>query len=318
MHLIRDTVVDFDKYLKAPQEAAHVKPASNWCQAVIDRLYGEESRRGAYLPWTKTHSYIRLRPAEVSLWAGVNGHGKSALLNQVMLSAMAQGERVCIASMEMQPAATMARMSKQAATVHEPSIQFLKFFHQWTDNKLWLYDQEGRVKSERILAVARYAHEELGVTHMVIDSLMKCGLPTAGDAAWNAQSAFIDQLCTLAKDTGLHIHLVAHMRKGDTERRESDKMDVKGSGEISDQVDNVFLVWRNKAKEDAQQRGQADKDEEPDARLTCCKNRHGEWEGRISLWYRADSMQYVGARGGRAIEMVQYSQPGESAVAFHE
>jgi twinkle protein len=39
---------------------------------------------GALLPWAKTHGAIVLQPKQVSIWAGINGHGKSALLNQVI------------------------------------------------------------------------------------------------------------------------------------------------------------------------------------------------------------------------------------------
>lgn len=152
MQLVRDSI-DFAKYNQPPSEAAHIKPASDWCDAVIDRLYGQSQAPATMLPWSKTHPHVALRGGEVSIWAGINGHGKSILVSHVMLSAMAQSERVLIASMEMKPAATMARMARQAAMCREPSIAFIKQFHAWTDQKLWLYDQQSTVKSDRILAV---------------------------------------------------------------------------------------------------------------------------------------------------------------------
>ena len=49
----------------------------------------------------------------------------------------------------------------------------------------------------------------------------------------------------------IHRRLVAHhLRKPKDENEVPDKHDNKGSGAITDQVDNVMLVWRNKRKED--------------------------------------------------------------------
>jgi twinkle protein len=40
------------------------------------------------------------------------------------------------------------------------------------------------------------------------------------------------------------------LKKPQNEAQIPDKHDTKGSGSITDQVDNLFMVWRNKPKED--------------------------------------------------------------------
>ena len=82
--LVRDEDINFEEYLKTPPEAAKVKPASSFQQTIIDSFYGDNPDPGCYLPWLKTHDHIKLRQGELSIWAGVNGHGKSMLLNQVV------------------------------------------------------------------------------------------------------------------------------------------------------------------------------------------------------------------------------------------
>lgn len=289
METIDDSLIDFDAYLRGPDENAKVKPASGWMQEVIDRFYLEEpGLRGIPMPWKHASKYFRLRPGEVSLWAGINGHGKSLVLNQVMLSAMQFGEKACIASLEMKPVATMMRMSRQAAVAETPAVRYMRELHAWTDGRLWLYDQQGTVKTDRILSVMRYCHEQLGITQFVIDSLMKCGM---GEDDYNGQKAFIDELCSHARDTGVHVHLVAHSRKGRDELGLPNKMDVKGTGAITDQVDNVITVWRNKRKEDAASQGSVDPTE-PDALLCVEKQRHYEWEGKIPLWFHKPSLAF--------------------------
>jgi twinkle protein len=64
-------------------------------------------------------------------------------------------------------------------------------------------------------------------------------------------------------------------------------------------VDNVFIVWRNKTKAlEREQDGTTD-ESAPDALLSCEKQRNGEWEGRIPLWFEPDSQQYVSEMYGK-------------------
>lgn len=291
MNVIDDSSIDFDYWSKIPEDAANVKPASNWCQDVIDDLYGDTYDPGATLPWSKTHSNVKIRPGELSLWGGINGHKKSMLLGQVMIHIMAQGEPVCIASMEMKPRKTMGRMTKQALGLIEPSEQFIKRFHHWTNKKLWLYDQTGTVKPGRMFALARYCFEHLKIKHMVIDSLMKCGIKKDD---FEGQTRFIDQLCSLAKDNNAHVHMVLHARKGADEYTKPGKFDIRGAGEIVDQADNLFMVWDNKRKY-AEMKKQDPKPEiadQPDLLVMVEKQRNGDWEGSIALWM-LDCLQHV-------------------------
>ena len=290
--LVKDNDIDFDKYLRTPPEAAKVRTASSYQQAIIDSYYGDNPDPGCFLPWQKTHNHIKLREGELSIWAGVNSHGKSMLLNQICLSLMAQSERVCLASLEMKTSATLKRMSRQFVGVEEPTMEYIQRFSEWTIDRLWLNDQIGTIKTDRMIAVVRYCIEELKITHFIIDSLMTCGMDHND---YNKQKYFVDELSTLAKDTNTHIHLVNHSRKGERESDVMNKFDVKGAGEITDMADNVFIVWKNKSKEAALNSGGIDPETEkkPDAMLICDKQRNGEWEGKISLWYHRPSFQLL-------------------------
>jgi twinkle protein len=154
-----------------------------------------------------------------------------------------------------------------------------------------MYDQQGTVNGDRVIAVLYYAVETLGIQHFVIDSLMKCGVRSDD---MNAQKEFLDKLCAAARDLNVHVHLIAHSRKGEDEFSPPNKMDVAGSADITNQVDNVMTVWRNKKKEKIVRSGKAKDDDlnAPDCLLICDKQRHGEWEGEIALWFDAPSMRY--------------------------
>ena len=79
------------------------------------------------------------------------------------------------------------------------------------------------------------------------------------------------------------------MRKGESEYKIPNKFDIRGASEIADQVDNIFIIHRNREKED----NNGDKDE-PDCILKVAKQRHFSWEGKFSLWFHKESGQYTG------------------------
>jgi twinkle protein len=70
-------------------------------------------------------------------------------------------------------------------------------FGIFTDKRLWLYDQQGSVKTDALMGVIRYCANELKIQHIVIDSLMKC---VSGEDDYNAQKDFVDELCSVARD----------------------------------------------------------------------------------------------------------------------
>lgn len=295
--VIDDSEIDFGAYLEATDSAHKVRPASEFVDAVIDRLYGEQSAAGATLPWDKTHGQFRIRPGEVTVWTGWNSHRKSMVLGQIVLELCAQSEPTLIASMEMRPEATLARMARQAAGNESPAIPFIRKFHAWTDGRLWLYNHLGSVPWQKMAAVCRYAIDTHQIRHIVIDSLMKCGL---AEDDYNGQKAFVDQLCVIARDNNAHIHLVSHAKKGHDEDAPPGKMDNKGTGTMADLVDNLVVVWANKKKEKEKAKLAPNPDvlSMPDQLLIVEKQRHGEFEGRIKLWFDQKSLQLLESEKG--------------------
>lgn len=298
-------------YFGSPDADPKLRIAECWAGKLVAE-FRTTTPKGHFLPWPKTRDQIRIRAGEVSLWPGINGHGKSLLTSQVALDLVNQGARTCIASLEMWPVKTLRRMARQAIGNASPSDKALGDFIDWLARRLWLYDQHGRADPKHMLAVIRYAAVELKVEHFFLDSLM---MVCRGDDDYNGQKDLVTELCALVRDTGIHIHLIHHAKKLADEGQIPGKFDAKGSGSITDQVDNVFTIWRNKKKESERQNGTVD-ESKPDALLICDKQRHGEWEGKIGLWFDPDSMSYRGevARGfSRGYDLSRpQTEPGAS------
>lgn len=291
-----------------PDELKH---ASIYVDQVIQEFYPSNDHPIGYsLPWVKASGKINFRPSELSLWTGYNGHGKSQVLGHAILHFMKQGAKVCIASLELKPKRLLFRLTRQAAGLRNPSEEYIRAIHQWYDNQLWIFDLVGTTKTARLLEVFQYARQRYGIDVFVIDSLMKCGI---GEEDYSAQKLFIDQLCDFKNMHDCHIHLVAHPRKGQDEYKLPGKLDMKGSGTITDLADNCFGVFRNKLKEDEISK-LGDRVELPviilekyDCLLGCTKQRNGEWEGIIPLWFNLDSFQYLENRHHKPIQMIPYS-----------
>jgi twinkle protein len=264
-----------------------------------------EPERGIRLPWRKVNDRLVLRMGEVSIWAGFNGHGKSETIGNVTISAAVDGWECCVASMEFRPVKWLKRLVRQATGLSNPSHAYVRHVSHWFKDRIWVFDAMGTQKANDILSVFGYAARRYGVKFFVIDNLAKCGF---GEDDYNGQKGFVDALTDFTRMQDVHVALVCHMRKTDAEERPGGKMDVKGTGGITDMADTLVTVWRNKVKEKklrelARGKGEdgdaaildakALDDEQPDAIIQCHKQRNGEHEPTIRLWFDRSSHQYL-------------------------
>ena len=304
MELLNSDQIDFEQYLKLTEAHMKVKDASVFIDELKEDLANPVVVKKIGMPWSKTINEFDFRSGEVTLYAGTNGSGKSLITGQIALGLIKQDQKVCIMSFEMKPKRTILRMTRQFSGTDldnpilknklEVNNQYLERLKTFSTGKLWLYDQQGTTNSGQVIAVARYCAVELGITHIFVDSLMKC---VRGEDDYNAQKAFVDELTALARDHNVHIHLIHHIRKLSSEEVKPNKNDIKGTGAIADQVDNVLLMFRNKAKE-RKIRNNETVENLPDAMLMCEKQRNGEVEDWYNLYYHKDSQQFIEDENG--------------------
>ena len=280
-----------------PEELAN---ASAFLQDTIDAFYKKES--GLFQsPWENLNYNFQFRESELSLINGVNGHGKSQVVGHLMLEAIRQGAKCCVASMELKPGVLLKRLTRQATCAPTPPEEEIRSANKFISQGLWLFSLTGTAKADRLLEIFSYANRRYGIQFFVIDSLMKCGI---GETDYDGQKEFMDKLCDFKNKHNAHVILVTHSRKSENEEKPTGKMDVKGTGSITDLVDNVFIIWRNKIRERAAQAAEnhetlTQKEQEyssmPGALLILDKQRNGEgWEGKIGLDFDFSSNQYLG------------------------
>lgn len=283
--------IDFNYYLAQSDAEEKVRPAGDYLDAVMHVIApAYDTPKNPRMPFA--NCFLEFRPGEVTLWAGENGSGKSMLQGQIM-AGLAERQGICIASFEMKPPMTLARIARQVTQHGRPERKMVQEWLDSTKGKFWIYDQQGTTDARRMIAVVKHCAERLGCKHIAIDSLMKC---VRGDDDYNGQKAFVDDLTAAARDYGIHVHLVAHMRKHDSKNGMPSKMDIKGTGAITDLVDNVLILWRNRQKEKEVETRKAVDHNDPDAILICEKQRNGDWEGRTHLWYSRTTQRFSDKR----------------------
>ena len=277
------------------QESQEIGSFDSYSDRLVKRMTQGYGLIGDKLPWSKTHNAVRLGEGEMSIFSGINGHGKTLLVSQIMTWLMARGRRVLVASMEMKPEETLQWMCSQAAGC-APSKEFAVGWLDRMKDVGHIYDCLDKVPQERILGLVHYAGQELHIDHLVIDSLTMCGV---GREDYSQQAEFVNQLRAAAKMHRMHIHLVCHMRKGSDENEQVGKFSIRGAGEISDLADKVFVVFRNKQREQhlAYRQNGIPYDEkfinQPDVWLKLVKNRQDGTELNFGLYFHKDSMQFT-------------------------
>lgn len=244
---------------------------------------------------------IEFRKGELTVVAGASGHGKSALMGQIALDLASQGRKVCILSLEMPPARTLYRMGRQQEgfavcgripQYRDTAADTLEDFLKQIAPYIFLLDRVGSATPKQVFGAMVQAVTKFGCEHIIIDNLMRV-CPEYGDKANEAQKDFIQNLIALAKRFDVHVWLVHHVRKGQSETDEINKYSIRGAAAITDNADNVILLCRNLAKEKKlENEYRLDIDEaEGDSVLIVDKQRNGDWQGRIQLWFDKQTYQ---------------------------
>lgn len=209
----------------------------------------------------------------------------SLITGQLALQLADAGERVAIMSFEMLPKFTWARMIRQWLGGKTKDVTEVRRFYAQYRQKLFILDHVGAIDPRAVLGAGVVASTQYKCKHLLIDNLAKV---VAGEDDLNAQKNTVQMICDLAHRMNVHVHLIHHVRKGKSESDELGKFDFKGSGAIGDQVDNQVIVQRNRDKEKRRQENiltPVEDSDSPDTFIRVCKQRNGDWEGNLGLWF---------------------------------
>lgn len=195
---------------------------------------------------------VGLYVGEVSIISGNNSSGKSSWINSIILNIIQQGKKVALWSGEL-PATILKiwilnvaagknylRLSNKGDGKYYTPNSVSEKICSWMDGKFFLYNNEYTNKWEQIF----HDMEELcsiGVKLFILDNLFSLDIDIFDGDKNNKQKELILNICKFAKNKKVHLILVAHPRKVTTLLR---KTDISGSSDLTNAVDNVFIVHR--------------------------------------------------------------------------
>lgn len=180
-------------------------------------------------------------------------------------------------------------MYQQIIGHDQPILSESEHAKRYLSERIWLFEAFGTAKATRIIEVFSYARKRYGITHFIVDSVAKCGF---AEDDYSGQKGFVDRLMEFTREHNVHVHLVVHVRKKEDEHKIPGKLDIKGTGAITDMVDNVFIWWSNKLKEDAATNGKINKTDN-DAVLNVVKQRETGEEPLLGLYFHGGSCQFL-------------------------
>lgn len=195
---------------------------------------------------------VGLYVGEVTIISGNNSSGKSSWINTIILNILQQGKKVALWSGEL-PASILKtwilnvaagkdylRLSAKGDGKYYTPNAVADRICSWMDGKFFLYNNEYTNKWEQIF----HDMEELcsiGVKLFILDNLFSLDIDIFDGDRNNKQKELILNICRFAKEKKVHLILVAHPRKVTTLLR---KTDISGSSDLTNAVDNVFIVHR--------------------------------------------------------------------------
>lgn len=258
-------------------------------------------KEGAHVGYRTPYGYLGekllFRPAEMTLWSGASGAGKSQILSDCAVDWIKQGSRICISSLEMKGAQTLKRMCKQVGGIDRPTEAYIDASLQWLEAGLLVYDKIGKAGVDALIEIFSYARDKYGCDQAIVDSLMRIGI--ASDD-YSGQEKAVFKLVEWAISRNVHLHVVAHSRKGGAQSGAPETEDVKGAMEIGANAFNILTVWRNrdlegeidKLKPEDNSDGARELRRKPGVILNVAKQRNGDFEGKVGLWFDKDTYRY--------------------------
>lgn len=222
-------------------------------EAVQQRMTGEEQAG-----WRSGFSIIdevgALQPSDLDVIAGESSQGKTAFALNVALHAAKQGVPVAIYSLEMGAEQLASRLacieseSLPSTTIQYKRLSADEFGRLYSDvMKMCNYPMYFNFRSNHELPSLEQSIRRMclnyGIKVVVVDYLQ---LLSAGDGVDRPGelAKITRRLKNLAKDLGICIILLSQLNRGDSSNPVPTIKRLRGSGEIEEAADNIYMVYR--------------------------------------------------------------------------
>ena len=189
----------------------------------------------------------------VTLISGLRGAAKTTILGQIILNCVEHKQTAVVYSGELSKKRFLNWLMIQAAGkgYTKKYREYEGYYCQdevkpaicnWLGNYMWLYNNICGNRFDEIAALIKAKVAEYKADICIIDNLMALDLGSYDKDQYIAQTQFVWKLKEIATELNVHVIFVAHPRKAMGFLRLDD---VSGSGNITNIVDNAFIIHRN-------------------------------------------------------------------------
>jgi archaellum biogenesis ATPase FlaH/5S rRNA maturation endonuclease (ribonuclease M5) len=222
--------------------------------------YDIEAAEGLYTHIGEIDEKIyKIVSGTLTIITGINSSGKSVLVDQLCIcESLHQGYDCFVMSAELPKdqfkswiewaLAGREFVSMKNKHIHIMQPEIKKEIRDWYKGRLFLYDDDLDRTPETILSKMEELARKRGTKVFVLDNLMMIDFKCVEENIYIKQKEFVIKLRDFAKKFGVWVFLVAHPRKL-MEIRRLTKLDVGGSGAITDAAHYVMGLHRYTAKE---------------------------------------------------------------------
>jgi twinkle protein len=226
----------------------------------ILNLYDNGAEGGARVGWVSLENLYSVRPGEWTLITGIPSHGKSEVLDALLVNLAESEDWVFgICSPENQPLERHAakllekrvrKPFRPGPTTQMESPELMKSLGWLEDHFSFILPDERDLTVDGVLRLAKALVFRKGIKGLVIDpwnELDHSRLPNQSETEYISDA--LTKIRRFARTYGVHVWLVAHptkMQKGsDGSYPVPNPYDVSGSAHWRNKADNCLTVWRD-------------------------------------------------------------------------
>ncbi|KAJ1824705.1 hypothetical protein GGH91_000888 [Coemansia sp. RSA 2671] len=228
-------------------------------------------------------SFKGLRPGELTILSGATGSGKTTVISQMSLDFCKSGVSTLWGSFEIPNVRLATRMMSQFAKrdVSKEPGDIDYWSRKFEQLPMYFLKFHGSTKPDTVLETMRHAVYAYDVKHIIIDNLQfMMSMQAKGMDKYDAQDAAIATFRQFATDEGVHITVVAHLRK-DQPASDVDINSIFGSAKVTQEADNVVILQRH-GNSDSKVRC-----------LNVLKNRFDGTLGKIYISYNPETLGFT-------------------------
>jgi|TARA_R100001377_G_C3194293_1_gene111928 twinkle protein len=194
---------------------------------------------------------------EITVLGALTSIGKSTVVyNLVYDMLMESNKRIGCIFLEADVGETIEKLisvhiGQNISNVPQPERDYDQLHKKYSEladtDKLHILDHQGALEADELFSKMRYMVKGLDCDVLILDPLQAAVTSNENGTV----DAFMDKCLKLAKETGVSIIVVSHMRKPSAkDAHDVNEYDMKGSGSINQIAFNTILLSRDKLSED--------------------------------------------------------------------